>query len=225
MVVSINANQSQIAMLSLPRDTVDVPLGDGRIYHGKINAIMNTFGLATLKNAVSALLDVPIDGYVKIDMDDLVTLVDAVGGVDVDVTTWVVDARLKLNIPPGPIHLDGPTALSFTRTRADSDYGRAARQQQVVLALVRAYADPATVWSLPDLLGSMRALDTDLDLARLPSYLAVARRSTGATVVATVLQPPRFSRFVGIEPGTSRGWVMIPNVPEMQAYAHQLISD
>lgn len=225
MVVSISPNQSQIVMLSLPRDTVDVPLADGRIYHGKINAIMSVFGLAALKGSVSALLDVPIDAYVKIDMDDLVTLVDAVGGVDVDVTTWVVDTRLKLQIPPGPAHLDGQTALSYTRTRADSDYARAARQQQVVLALVRAYADPATQWSLPDLLASMRALDTDLDLARLPSYVAIARRSVSAALTATVLEPPRFSLFVGVEPGTARGWVMIPNIAEMRAYAHELIGD
>jgi len=225
MVVSISPNQSQIVMLSLPRDTVDVPLADGRIYHGKINAIMSVFGLATLKGAVSDLLDVPIDAYVKIDMDDLVTLVDAVGGVDVDVPSWVVDAHLKLSVPPGPAHLDGQTALSYTRTRFDTDYGRAARQQQVVLALVRAYADPATVWSLPDLLASLRALDTDLDLAKLPTYLAIAKRSVNAAVSATVLQPPRFSLFVGIEPGTTRGWVMIPNVAAMRAYAHELISD
>jgi LCP family protein required for cell wall assembly len=223
MVVSVSGNQSQIVMLSLPRDTVDVPLGDGQVYHGKINAISRVYDLPTLQAAVSALLDVPIDAYLKIDMDDLVTLVDAVGGVDVDVQTHVYDAHIGLNLPPGPTHLDGALALAYSRSRADSDYGRAARQQQVVLALVRAFVNPETPWSPSDLLASLTALQTNLDWTALPTFLAIARRASNAAVTATVLQPPRFSYFVGIEPGTSRGWVMIPNVDEMRAYAGELI--
>ncbi len=223
MVVSVSGDQSQIVMLSLPRDTVDVPLGDGEIYHGKINAISRVYDLPTLQAAVSALLDIPIDAYLKIDMDDLVTLVDAVGGVDVDVQTYVYDAHIGLNLPPGPTHLDGTLALAYSRSRADSDYGRAARQQQVVLALVRAFVNPDTQWSAADLLASMTALETNLDWNALSTYLAVARRASGAVVTATVLKPPRFSYFVGIEPGTSRGWVMIPNMGEMRAYAAELL--
>ena len=223
MVVSINGNQSQVVMLSLPRDTVDVPLGDGQIYHGKINAISRVYDLPTLQAAMSALLDIPIDAYLKIDMDDLVTLVDAVGGIDVDVQTYVYDAHIGLNLPPGPTHLDGALALAYSRSRADSDYGRAARQQQVVLALVRAFVNPETSWSPADLLASLTALQTNLDWSALSTFLAIARRASDAAVTATVLKPPRFSYFVGIEPGTSRGWVMIPNVGEMRAYAEELL--
>jgi polyisoprenyl-teichoic acid--peptidoglycan teichoic acid transferase len=225
MVVSVNGNQSQIVMLSIPRDTVDVPLGDGRIDHGKINAISRVYDLETLQAAVSALLDVPIDAYLKIDMDDLVTLVDAVGGVDVDVPTHLHDAHIGLDLPAGPTHLDGARALAYSRSRADSDYRRAARQQQVVLALVRAFVDPETRWSPADLLASLSALETNLDWAMLPTFLAIARRASDAAVTASVLEPPRFALFVGIEPGTSRGWVMIPNVAEMRAYAGELIGD
>ena len=147
MVVSVNGNQSQIVMLSLPRDTVDVPLGDGQIYHGKINAISRVYDLPTLQAAMSALLDIPIDAYLKIDMDDLVTLVDAVGGVEIDVPTTLHDAHIGLDLPAGPTHFDGALALAYSRSRVDSDYRRAARQQQVVLALVRAFVNPETSWS------------------------------------------------------------------------------
>lgn len=225
MVVSIDATQSRVVMLSLPRDTVDVPLPNGQVYHGKINAIMRTNGLDALASAVATLLDIQIDGYLKIDMDDLVTLVDAVGGIDVEVIAAVHDPQIGLSLPAGPAHLDGRTALAYTRSRVDLDYARAARQQQVVLALVRAFTDPATAWSPTSLLASMRALDTDLDLTKIATYRAIGRRSATASVVATVLQPPRFSTFVGIEPGTTRGWVMIPDVAEMRAYANELIGD
>ena len=147
---------------------------------------------------MGALLDIPIDGYLKIDMDDLVTLVDAVGGIDVQVQTHVQEPRWGLDLQPGPAHLDGATALAYSRTRHyDSDYARAARQQQVVLALVRRFFDPSTDVALRDLLGTLTAFETNLDLARLQTYVTIARRAQGAPVSATVLKPPQFSTFVG----------------------------
>ncbi len=220
MVVNLNPNQSRIVMLSIPRDTVDVPLGNGQTYHGKINSIAFNYDLPTLQATVSALLDIPIDAYLKIDMDDLATLVDAVGGVDVDVQTHVVEARWGLDLQPGPAHLTGALALAYTRSRhSDNDYARAARQQQVVLALVRKYFDPATDVSIRDLLAGLTAFRTNLDLAELATYVTIARRSRDAAVSATVLKPPRFATFAGIEQGTGRGWIMIPNFAAMRAYA------
>jgi polyisoprenyl-teichoic acid--peptidoglycan teichoic acid transferase len=220
MVLNINPNQSRIVMLSIPRDTVDVPLGNGQTYHGKINSIAFNYDLPTLQAAVSALLAVPIDAYLKIDMDDLVTLVDAVGGVDVDVQTHVQEPAWGLDLQPGPAHLTGTLALEYARTRHyDNDYARAARQEQVVLALVRKYFDPATDVSVRDLLAGLTAFRTNLDLAELATYVTIARRSSDAAVSATVLKPPRFATFAGIEQGTGRGWIMIPNLAAMRAYA------
>ena len=155
-------------------------------------------------------------------MDDLVKLVNAVGGIDVQVQTHVQEPRWGLDLQPGPAHLDGATALAYSRTRHyDSDYARAARQQQVVLALVRKFFDPGTDVALRDLLDGLSAFETNLDLAQLRTYVMIARRAQEAAVNATVLQPPQFSTFVGVEPGTTRGWVMIPNIPAMRAYAAQ----
>ena len=224
MVISVSADKSRIDLLSLPRDTVDVPMPDGSIYHGKINNIAQRFGIETLRGAMATLLGVPIDRYIGVDMDDFTWMVDAVGGIDVEVKTRISDSQVNLYLDPGPAHLDGAQALSFSRSRADSDYGRAGRQQQVMVALARKWLDPG----LGAMIGTIRLLDslqTDIALNEVPTLLEIGRRSTTATVTAIVLQPPRFSLFVGFEPNSTRGWVMIPDVPEIRAYVDSQLSD
>jgi LCP family protein required for cell wall assembly len=224
MVISVSVDKSRIDILSLPRDTVDIPMADGSIYHGKINGIAQRFGIEVLRGAMSTLLGIPIDRYIRVDMDDFTWMVDAVGGIDVEVTSRIRDSQVHLSLDPGPAHLDGVTALSYCRTRADSDYGRAARQQQVMVALARKWLAP----ELGALIGSVRLLDslqTDIDLDEVTTLLEIGRQSASAEVTAIVLKPPRFSLFVGFEPNSSRGWVMIPDVPEIRAYARSVITD
>ena len=225
MVVSVSADQSRIAMVSLPRDIVDVPMPDGSIYHGKINSITMHFDTETLRGAIATLLNVNIDRYIRVDMDDFRWLVDSVGGVDIEVKSSISDAHFNFYLQPGPTHLDGLQALYYCRTRfSDSDYARAARQQQVILPLVRKWLDPG----MPALLEAAQhlgSLDTDIALDELPTLLEIGRRSTAAAVSGIVLAPPRFSYFVGIEPNSIRGWVMIPNVPEMRAYVASVMGN
>jgi polyisoprenyl-teichoic acid--peptidoglycan teichoic acid transferase len=224
MVVSVSADKSRIAMLSLPRDTVDIPMPDGSIYHGKVNAIAQRLGIEALRGAMATLIGVPIDRYIRVDMDDFQWLVDAVDGIDVEVKTRIADSQVHLFLDPGPAHLDGAQALSFSRSRADSDYARAGRQQQVILALARKWLDPGLA-ALLEMARLRDSLETDIGADELPTLLEIGRRSATAEVTGAVLQPPRFSLFVGIEPNSIRGWVMIPNVPEIRAYAGSLIFD
>lgn len=224
MVVSVSPDKSQIVIISLPRDTVDLPMPDGSIYRGKVNGMAQRLGIETLRGAMATLLGVPIDRYIRVDMDDFTWMVDAVGGVDLEVKTRISDSQVDLFLEPGPAHLDGAQALSFSRTRADSDYGRAGRQQQVIVALARKWLDPG----LGAVIGAARQLgsiQTDIRLDELPTLLEIGRRSASAEVSGIVLQPPRFSLFVGFEPNSPRGWVMIPDVPEIQAYARSVLSD
>ena len=223
MVVSVSADRTKITMLSLPRDTVDIPLADGRIYGGKANGIAQTYGVDGLRGAMARLLGIQIDRYIKIDMDAFAWMVDAVGGVEVDVKTQIADSHIHFYLNPGPQLLSGLTALNYTRTRADSDYARDARQQQVILALVRKWLAPTTSPSLIAAIPRLTSLETDISLSELPTFIEIGRRSANAQVTATVLQPPRFALFAGFEQGTNRGWVMIPNIPEMRAYAQALI--
>jgi LCP family protein required for cell wall assembly len=223
MVVSVSADHSQIAVLSLPRDTVDVPMADGRIYTGKLNGLAEAYGLGALQGAMAKLLGIHIDSYIKVDMDDFTWMVDAVGGVNVEVLTPIADPKVNLYLQPGPIHLNGRTALSYTRTRADSDYARDGRQQQVVLGLFRKWVAPTTNTSLIAKIRVLGSLQTNIPLAELSTLIEIGRRATKAHVTATVLQPPRFALFSGFEVGTNRGWVMIPNVGAMRTYAQSLM--
>ncbi|MEX0709936.1 MAG: LCP family protein [Chloroflexota bacterium] len=224
MVISVSPDQSQIAILSLPRDTVDVPMADGSIYRGKVNGLAQRLGMEALRGAMASLLGVTIDRYIRVDMDDFTRMVDAVGGIDVEVETRLIDPKVDLHLEPGPAHLDGATALSFARTRVDSDYGRAARHQQVMLALVRKWLDPG-LWALIGSVRLLNSLQTDIQLNELTTLVEMGRRTASAEVSRIVLGPPRFSLFVGIEPNGFRGSVMIPDVPEIRAYAASVLSD
>jgi LCP family protein required for cell wall assembly len=224
MVVSVSADKTRISMMSLPRDTVDIPMADGSTYHRKVNEIAERLGIEALRGAMATLLGVPIDRYVQVDMDDFAAIVDAVGGVDVEVKTRLSDPKVNLFLEPGPAHLDGVQALSYSRTRVDSDYGRAGRQQEVIIALVRKWLDAGLV-ELMATVASLGSIETDIAADELPTMLEIARRSTSAEVSGIILEPPRFSLFVGFEPNSTRGWVMIPDVPEIQAYVRSVLAD
>jgi LCP family protein required for cell wall assembly len=225
MVVSVSPKQRHISMISVPRDTVDIPLANGLTFTGKVNGIAWEFGYDGLLGAMETLLAIDIDAYVKVDMDNFVQLVDAVDGVRVKNTEWLNDGHLNLSLGPGTYRLDGATALKYVRSRyTTSDYARAARQQQVLLAMVRKYLNPKIDWDLDTVMLMLDSLQTNVDLADLPTLMEMGRRSRDADVVTMVLTPPRFSLTYG-DQGDGRGWVIIPNLAEIRAYANAVMGD
>jgi polyisoprenyl-teichoic acid--peptidoglycan teichoic acid transferase len=223
LVVSINAAHDQISMLSLPRDTVDVPMANGGTWTGKINSMRLARGYATTVSTFETLFGIPIDYYVEIDMADFGRLVNAVGGVDVVNDHRLYDPAIGLDMPAGPVHLDGNGAARYVRTRQDMDYARAARAQQVLVALVEKFVDPATRLDPFAFLAGLASLHTDIPRDKIATFIELARRARQAKVVGEVMGPPRFAEFQGF--AGSRGWVMIPNVPEMRAYARSVMGD
>jgi LCP family protein required for cell wall assembly len=173
ILASVSADQSELTLISLPRDTVDIPMSDGSTWPSKVNAIYDQLGVDALADAVATLFAVPVDGYVEIDMDDLVTLVDAVDGVEVDPPDALDDPIVDLHLEPGRQTLDGPTALAYVRTRVDTDYGRAARQQEVLLELVGRLVSPETDVDVAALLDGLNSFQTDLQVDDLPTLLEI----------------------------------------------------
>jgi LCP family protein required for cell wall assembly len=224
ILASVSADQSEVTLISLPRDTVDVPLQDGSTWPSKVNAIYDQLGVEALADAVATLFDVPVDGYVQIDMDDLVALVDAVDGVEVDPPDALDDPIVDLHLEPGRQTLDGPTALAYVRTRVDTDYGRAARQQEVLLDLVARLTSPETDVDVAALLDGLNSFETDLPLDDLPTLLEIGRRAQTASVTREVLQPPRFITFEG-NAGDGRGYILIPDVEEIRDLAARTIGE
>jgi LCP family protein required for cell wall assembly len=224
MLASVNANQSEVTLISLPRDTVDIPMPDGSTWERKVNAIHSERGVDELVGAMEALFDVPIDGYVQVDMGDLVALVDAAGGVTVSPDEPLADPIVDLDLQPGEQQLDGATALAYVRTRVDTDYGRAARQQEVLLDLVSRLVSPETDVDVPQLLEGLDSFETSLPLDDLPTLLEIGRRAQSAQVTRQVLQPPEFITFEG-DAGDGRGYILIPDVEAIRAFTADALAD
>ncbi len=222
MLASIGAGQKTMLLVSIPRDMVDVPLPGGKTWDKKINALFAVQGVDALVAAMKELFGVPIDGYVKVDMDDFQSLVDAVDGIDVNPDKPLDDPKIGLKLDAGTQHLDAATALKYVRTRVDMDYGRAARQQEVVIALVAKLVDPKTKVDLRALLKGLNSLETDLPLDELPTLVEIARRSTDAEVTKQVIQPPDFITFEG-DRGDGRGYILEPAIEKIRAFVKDKI--
>jgi LCP family protein required for cell wall assembly len=223
MLVSVSADQSEVALVSLPRDTVDVPLPDGSTYDRKINALYGDEGLDALVEAVESLYEVPIDGYLALNMDDFAALVDGVGGVEVSPEEPITDPAVRLDIEAGTQTLDGPTAEGYVRTRFDQDYGRMRRQQEVIVEIIRGLVNPEADLDVRSLIDGLDSLDTDLPIDELPTLLEIARRSTDAEVRELIIEPPLIT-FEG-DRGDGRGYILEPDVQAIRDEVRELIGE
>ena len=223
MLASLSADQSALTLVSLPRDTVDVPLANGEVWPEKINSLYNARGIADLVGAMETLYGVPIDGHMVLDMDDFSRMVEAAGGIQVSPEEPLVDPIVSLDLPAGDQELDGPTTLNYVRTRVDQDYGRMGRQQEVSVALIRKLVDPATDLNLAEVLGSFESLETDLPLDELATLLELARRAADAEVNNLLVMPPLIT-FEG-DRGDGRGYILEPDVEAIRAEVQGLIGD
>jgi LCP family protein required for cell wall assembly len=225
MLASLSSDQSTLTLVSLPRDTVDVPLATGGSYGGKINGLYATLGLDALKGAMATMYGVAIDAHVVMDMDDVSAIVNAVGGVSVNNPYPLADPLYTgLHLPAGPHLLDGPTALLYVRTRLDQDYGRMRRQQEVIVDLVGQLTGPGgNGVDVGALVGALDSLNTDLPLNELPTLLELGRRAYGAEVQYFVIQPP-YITFQG-DLGDGRGYVLVADFAAIRAQVQALIAN
>jgi LCP family protein required for cell wall assembly len=223
LLVSLSADQSELTLVSLPRDTIDLPLADGGTYESKINSLYREEGVDALVGAMAALYEVPIDAHILLDMDDFARLADAVGGVEVSPDEPIVDPIVDLDLPAGPQMLDAAQTLGYVRTRADDDYGRMERHQEVLLVLVERLVDPEADVDLRALLDSLDSLETDLPLDQLPALVELARRAAGAEVNELVIGPPHIT-FEG-DRNDGRGYVLEADVEAIRDEVQGLIGD
>jgi LCP family protein required for cell wall assembly len=224
MLVSLSADQSALTLVSLPRDTVDVPLPDGGTYSGKINGLYVEQGIDVLRAAMEGVFGVPIDAHVVLDMDDMAALIDSVDGVDVDPPEPLNDDVFTgLHLEAGPQELDAATALLYVRTRIDEDYGRMRRHQEVIVSLIERLTDPDRDIDMSGLLDGFQSLETDLPLDELPTLLELARRAREAEVANLVIEPPLIVREG--DQGDGRGYVLEADFDAIRTEVQALIGD
>jgi LCP family protein required for cell wall assembly len=224
IVVSIDPVTKNVALFSLPRDTVDVPLPPaaqgvfGSVYRGKINSLWTNArnrpdafpgtdrqrGYNALKEALGTLYHLNIQYYVMVNFQGFKQVVDTLGGVTIDVQNPVVDDRypgdngtdLRVYIPAGPQHMTGSQALVYARSRhGSSDFDRASRQQRVILS-IREQTSPQTVLNnLQPLLDALKSsFKTDIPLDQLPALIQLSSQVNTANIRSYVFSPPRFGR-------------------------------
>jgi LCP family protein required for cell wall assembly len=146
MLVHLDVDRRTATLVSIPRDSwVNVP-GQG---YEKINSAYATGGAQMSAKVVSALLGgVPIDATVALQPEDAAAIVDAMGGINVDVDeTMNYDDNaggLHIHLVKGPQHLTGAQVAGYMRFRDDarSDYGRMHRQRQVIKDMLDQLSEP-----------------------------------------------------------------------------------
>jgi LCP family protein required for cell wall assembly len=213
MVISFDPVGKTASMVSLPRDLVNIPLGDGNDYGPKLNSLMSyadrhpdefpAGGVRTLENAVGALLGIPIHYYARMEFKGFIAMVDAVGGVEVTVAKGFEDpgydgygqAGRGWSITAGQHHLDGADALAYARSRkaaGESDFTRAGRQQQILVGLKDAATSGGSLfWKLPALLGAVGdSIRTDLPVERLPQLAAAIDEMGSGGITRAVIRHP-----------------------------------
>lgn len=137
IVATINPKKQTIHLTSIARDTKVVVPGDTQAYE-KINAAYTIGGAGTAVKTVQNLLDIPIDFYAIINMGGMETMVNAVGGVDVKPPLTFQYGHANV-VKGKKVHLNGKQAVDYARMRDDDplgDYGRQARQRQIIKHLV-----------------------------------------------------------------------------------------
>lgn len=170
MVINYDMETQQVNVLQIPRDTYigeDYPTG-------KINAIYGQSangGIEGLANRINQCFKLPIDHYVTINMDGFVGLVDAIGGVEIDVQeSFTLEG---ITISPGLQTLDGITAEKFVRERhhrQGGDFGRMEAQATFLKALVQKVFSMGTAQVVSMAPSLIQYITTDLTLAQMLGY-------------------------------------------------------
>jgi LCP family protein required for cell wall assembly len=184
MLLRLDPSRHRLVYLSIPRDlAVDIP-GYGQ---QKINASMQIGGPPLAIKTVAQFTGLPVNHVVVVDFGSFVSLIDKVGGIDIDVKEEILSNRFDCPYPTaarclqwqgwrfhkGLQHMDGHRALIYSRIRenrlnpADSDISRGAHQQEVMQALLSKLAGAGTFFRLPFVGGDLlKPITTDLSTSQ-----------------------------------------------------------
>lgn len=211
MVVSVDPKTGSMAMISFPRDISGFKLYNGGRYRDRINSLMSYArnhpkqfpdgAVGTLTKELGYLLGIPIHYYAAINLEGFERLINLVGGVDVDnpkpindpLYDWF-DGTYGFKLSAGMHHLNGKKALAYARSRqgvGDSDFTRAKRQQQIIVALREKLTKPETLTRIPELLDAVsRMVKTNFPVAEAADFVDVAKDIRPDAIKRYVLGPP-----------------------------------
>ncbi len=204
MLIGLDPVSKALSVMSIPRDSrVNIP-GHG---YDKINAATNPDyfsdgGVPLLEKTIEAMIPgIKINYYARADFQGFIQVIDALGGVTINVEKrmYYKAEDTLIDLKPGIQHMDGKTALDYARFRHDAvgdfgswggqEYGRVVRQKALLKAIVAQTTSIRNVWKLPPVIRAVEsAVVTDLlpnDMLRI----ALAFKSTTDQNVTTVAFP------------------------------------
>lgn len=183
MIASIDPKTNQASLLSVPRDTRVKIKGHG---FDKVNAAY-AYGKEKLsQDTVENLLGVNIDHYIIINTKSFKKIIDAIGGIDIDVPKrmhyedpWDDDGGLIIDFQPGMQHMDGAKAVTYVRYRdEEGDLGRIRRQQDFMRACMDKIVSPSIIPKLPAVIKEvMDSIQTDLTFRQLLEFAGTLKQS------------------------------------------------
>jgi LCP family protein required for cell wall assembly len=205
IVVSIDQTARTVGMLSIPRDFfLNVP---GYGMH-KLDEAYSLGGVALSCLTIEQDFGIPLNYSAWVGLDGFINVINTVGGVDANVTHAIVDdtypndinnkadpyALERLYLAPGPQHLNGQQALEYVRSRhADlvGDFGRSARQQQVLLSLKSKLNNPDMFGKLATIANELKgSVKTDMPLTNVLKMMDFAKGVDVKAIQRLVLGPP-----------------------------------
>ena len=186
MLTRVDPSKGIVTLVSIPRDTM-IYRDDGSIE--KINAEYN-YGPAATVRAVSEFAGVDIAHYVEVDFEGLEQVVDALGGVKVDIPNDIIAKNGGISFSAGEQVLNGEEALSYARNRYDvvgGDFGRAQAQRRIASAIVTQVLSSSPA-EMPTLISRLaECISTDLSVSDIIVYaLKFQQLETPTTIFAAV---------------------------------------
>jgi polyisoprenyl-teichoic acid--peptidoglycan teichoic acid transferase len=228
LLVEIDVATGKVSMIGVPRNIQNAPFPPGparnAVKCGCFEPLLNALyveatvvhpkrwpgegavaGIGAVRSVMSELTGRPIDAVLVADLWGVIKVVDAMGGIDMNVPSSVYDKHypdpvlgsIELYIPAGKQHLDGREALAYARSRhQDSDYGRMVRQQNLLLA-IRDDIGPKTILDAPALFKAAKGFAwTDLPRSSLPNLVTLFGKAADASVKNLRIVPPKYPAWL-----------------------------
>ena len=211
-VVMLDKSKKNAALLSVPRDTRVKIKGHG---WDKINAAFAYGGQKLTRETVQDFLGIKLNNYVVVDFQGFKGLVDAVGGVDINVEKrmYYYDPYdgFEIDLRPGMQHMDGKTAMQYVRYRdEEGDIGRIRRQQKFLMALYKHIASKNIIAKIPGVSKQiMSMVKTDLSLKEMVELGNVMRDMVEKDGLKMSMVPGEPEYIDGIS-------YWIPDIPKMR---------
>jgi len=193
ILATLNREEKSIKLLSIPRDTyVYIPEVDR---YDKINHAHVFGGTQATIETVEHLLEIPVDYYVKLNFHAFVDIVDAIGGIEVEVPYEVTesnsyDERDSIHLYPGWQTLNGEEALALARTRKkDNDIERGKRQLEIINAVIDKATSVSSIFKYDEIIEAVGDnMTTNMTFSEMKSFFAYATEGTKLDVEKLTLE-------------------------------------